>query len=182
MLHALNQLSTTLQGWFAPALMARVTLLANHVLASEPVATARLLPHAGKSLRVLWQDVPPWLPPPPPMSWCITPAGLLEWRGMAADGADLSLKLDASRPDQLLASMLAGSAPEAMVDGDAALAADVAWLMQNLRWDIAADLERVFPSMVAQGLSQALQALAAAARGALAALGKAGGPRQPHQT
>ena len=132
MLHALTQLSATLQGLFAPSVMSRVTLLANHVLASEPVATARLLPHAGKSLRVLWSDVPAWLPPAPPMSWSITPAGLLEWRGMAADAADLTLRLDGSRPDRLVSQALAGAAPEAMVDGDAALAADVAWLMQNL--------------------------------------------------
>jgi ubiquinone biosynthesis accessory factor UbiJ len=168
MLHALQQVSNTLQSWFAPALMARVTLLCNHVLASETVATARLLPHAGKSLRVLWAGVPAWLPPPPPMSWTITPAGLLEWRGMQVDEADLTLRLDGSRPDKLLSQMLSGAAPEAVVEGDAALAADVAWLMQNLRWDIAADLERVFPAAVAQGLTQALQALAKAARAALA--------------
>ena len=179
MLHALTQLSATLQGLFAPSVMSRVTLLANHVLASEPVATARLLPHAGKSLRVLWSDVPAWLPPAPPMSWLITPAGLLEWRGMAADAADLTLRLDGSRPDKLVSQALAGAAPEAMVDGDAALAADVAWLMQNLRWDVASDLERVFPAAVAQGLSQALQAMAAAARSALAVVAGAAGGKPP---
>ena len=78
------------------------------------------------------------------------------------------MRIDASRPDRLLSRALAGAAPDAMVDGEAALAADVAWLMQNLRWDLAADLERVFPPVVAQGLTQALQGLAGAARAALA--------------
>ncbi len=168
MLHALNQLNHSLQGWFAPAVMARATLLANHVLASEAVATTRLKPHAGKSLQVVWSGMPALLPPPPPMAWTITPAGLLEWRGMQPEGADLTLRIDAGRPDRLLSRALAGAAPDAMVDGDAALAADVAWLMQNLRWDLAADLERVFPPVVAQGLTQALQVLAGAARAALA--------------
>lgn len=176
MRHALNPIFSTLQEWFAPAVMERTTLWANHVLASEAVATARLMPHAGKSLRILWPGAPAFLPPPPPMSWRITPAGLLEWRGLLADGADdaaaaaadLTLRIDASRPALLLSQALSGAFPEASIDGDAALAADVAWLTQNLRWDLAADLDRVFPSAVAQGIGAGLSMLAKALRAALA--------------
>ena len=171
MRHALDPIFNTLQEWFAPAVMDRATLLANHVLASEAVATARLMPHAGKSLRILWPGAPAFLPPPPPMSWYITPAGLLEWRGVLADdaaAADLTLRIDASRPALLLSQALSGAFPEASIDGDAALAADVAWLTQNLRWDLAADLDRVFPSAVAQGIAAGLGMLAKALRAALA--------------
>jgi hypothetical protein len=43
MLHTLPQM-------LAPAVMERVTLLANHVLSSDPWPRQRLLPHAGKSV------------------------------------------------------------------------------------------------------------------------------------
>ena len=39
--------------------------------------------------------------------------------------------------------------------------------MQNLRWDVAADLERVFPPPLAQGLHRAGSALARALRAAV---------------
>lgn len=166
MLHTLRQPLQSLQALAAPAVLERLTLVANHLLASESVATQRLLPHAGKSVALLWQGLPALLPPPPTMAWTITRAGLLELReGDAA--ADLTLTVDASQPLALLAQALANTAPTAEIAGDAALAADVGWLMQNLRWDAAADLERLFPPMVAQGLADAGQALLAMVRAAL---------------
>ncbi len=170
MLHALNGLNTLL----APPVLERITLLANHVLASEAVATQRLAPHAGKSIAILWRGWPALLPPPLPMAWRVTPAGLLEWRGLPAEGqgpaAELTLTIDATEPARLLATLLNAAIPEAEIAGDAALAADVGWLMQNLRWDIAADLERFFPPMVAQGLAQLGGALAAMVRDAVSRL------------
>jgi ubiquinone biosynthesis accessory factor UbiJ len=170
MLHALQQASAQIGAQIntrlAPALMERATLLANHVLASEPVATARLQAHVGKSMQVIWQGVPAFLPPPPPMCWRITPAGLLEWRADAG-ATELVLRVDASQPAQLVGAVLAGAFPEASIEGDAALATDVGWLTQNLRWDLAADLERVFPSPVVQGLTQAGAMAARALRSAL---------------
>ena len=41
------------------------------------------------------------------------------------------------------------------IEGDAAFAADVNWVVGNVRWDIAADLERVMGPGLAEGLSQA---------------------------
>ena len=133
--------------------MERATLLVNHVLRSEPVAGTRLQPHAGKSLRVELGGWPSLLPPPPALSWRITPAGLLEWRGRDADPqAQLTLRIDASNPALLLVRAVEGRRPETVVDGDSALAEDAAWLVANLRWDLAADVERVFPPPVAQAL------------------------------
>lgn len=170
MLPAFNSLNAML----APPVLERFTLLANHVLASEPVATQRLAPHAGKSISIAWRGWPSLLPPPLPVAWTITPAGLLDWRGLPPDGvapaAELTMTIDAGRPAQLLSQLLQATMPEAEIAGDAQLATDVGWLMQNVRWDIAADLERVFPPMVAQGLSQAGAAFAGALRAALARL------------
>lgn len=163
MLHALQ---SQLIPVIAPAVMERLTLLINHVLGSEPVATERLKLHRGKTLEVTLQGWPALLPAPPLLAFCITPAGLLEWRGLQRDAiAELHLRVDASNPALLLSRAASGAVPEAMIEGDAALAADMNWLMQNLRWDVTDDLERIFPSAVAQllhrlgsGLARSLQA------------------------
>lgn len=172
MLHTLPQM-------LAPAVMERVTLLLNQVLGAEPVACERLRPHAGKTLRI---DAPGWpalLPPPPPLAWRITPAGLLEWCGPDTGVLpELRLEVSAAQPAQLLARLAAGQRPEVSISGDAQLAGDVDWLLQNLRWDAAGDLERVFPAPVAQALHAAGQALA---RGLAAAVQSVGGLRERWQ-
>jgi len=61
-----------------PAATERFILLANHVLSSAPAATERLNAHVGRRLRI---EVENWrvpLPPPPPLTLRITPAGLFE--------------------------------------------------------------------------------------------------------
>ena len=65
---------------------------------------------------------------------------------------DLAVQVDAANPALLVARALAGEAPAVQIDGDAQLAGDVNWLLQNLRWDVAADLERQFGPVVAQQL------------------------------
>ncbi|MCA3240660.1 MAG: hypothetical protein ING89_05125 [Rubrivivax sp.] len=167
----------SLQAMLAPALAERLTLLLNHVLASEAVATERLLPHRGATLQLTLERWPSLLPPPPVLSWRITPAGLLQWNGIdglaPAEGTAprLAVSIDASNPALLVAQALAGEPPAVRIDGDAALAGDVNWLLQNLRWDVAAELERLFGPQVAgvlhplgrtlgQGLRSALQGLA----------------------
>lgn len=167
MLHTLHEM-------LAPAVGERLTLAINHVLGGEPAATARLLPHVGKVVQVDVSGWPSLLPPLPALAWRITPAGLLEWCGPGGGpvAADLRLGLVADNPALLAARLLSGDLPAVDVAGDAHLAGEVNWLMQNLRWDPAADLERLFPPAVAQGLYRAGAALAqglrSAARGAQA--------------
>ncbi len=157
-----------LQSLLAPAVMERLTLVINHVLASESVATERLKPHAGRCIALTATGWPALLPPLPPCVFRVTPAGLLEWCGLAPqDAADLSLRLDASNPAALLARAVAGDMPAVAVEGDAVLAGDINWLLQNLRWDVAADLERAFGPAVAQQLHRLGSALARALRSAL---------------
>jgi len=114
----------------APALAERLTLLLNHVLASEAVATERLLPHRGATLQLTLERWPSLLPPPPVLSWRITPAGLLQWNGFdglaPAEGTAprLAVSIDASNPALLVAQALAGEPPAVRIDGDAALAGE----------------------------------------------------------
>ncbi len=160
-MHALNAL-------LAPALMERLVLVINHVLAAEPAAVERLRPQAGQVLAVRLQDWPRLLPAPPQLVFRITPAGLFEWCGPDADtDAHLQVRLDASNPVLLGARALAGEPPAVHIDGDAQLAAEVNWLLHNLRWDVGADLQRVFGPAIAQPLQQLGSALARALRRAL---------------
>jgi len=154
--------------------MERLTLLLNHVIGREPVAMGRLKPHSGKRLRVDLAGWPGWMPPAPPLRFTITPAGLLEWAsptpGAGAAEVDsteraadeLVARIDASRPDQLALAALQGRRPSVQVEGDAALAADVNWLAEHLRWDIADDLERLVGPVAAQTLAGVGQAVMAA--------------------
>jgi ubiquinone biosynthesis protein UbiJ len=138
------------------------------VLNSESVATERLRPHAGRTVALTLSGWPRLLPPPPALAWRVTPAGLFEWCGAQGEPApDLAVVLDASNPALLMARTLGGEQPAVQIDGDAQLAADVNWLMQNLRWDVAADLERLFGPLVAQQLSQIGRMVASGVRAAV---------------
>jgi ubiquinone biosynthesis protein UbiJ len=161
MIHTLNSL-------LAPAVMERLTLVVNHVLAGEPVATERLKPHAGRALELAASGWPSLLPALPPCVFRVTPAGLLEWGGLEPQaGADLTVRIDASNPALLMVRVVAGEMPQVAIDGDAQLAGDVNWLLQNLRWDVAADLERFFGPTVAHQLHRLGSAMAAAIRAAI---------------
>ncbi len=158
----------SLQALLAPALAERLTLVINHVLSSEPVATARLQPHAGRTVALAITNWPALLPAPPALAWRVTPAGMLDWCGTEAPpAADLAVTLDAPNPALLIGRLIAGEAPAVQIDGDAQLAGDVNWLLLNLRWDVAADLERLFGPAVAQPLHRMATALAQAVRAAL---------------
>ena len=147
-----------------PAASARFVLLANHVLTAAPAATERLKAQRGKTLRI---EVDGWsvpLPPPPPLSLQITPAGLLE-AVETTDSPDLRLRVDASRPLEAARRVASGEVPPVHVEGEAALAADMTWVLANVRWDIAADVERVFGGPVGETVARAGEQVLAAARG-----------------
>lgn len=174
-----------LHALLAPALMERLVLLVNHVVSAEPVAVERLRPHAGRVLRVELDGWPRMLPAPPVLAFCITPAGLVEWRADAPPTADLRLTVQASNPAALALQAMAGQQLAMAIEGDAQFAADVDWLTKNLRWDPAADLEPLvgpalaheitrFGSMLVRGLRQAMQGAGAAASGAGAVFRGAG--------
>ncbi|MCA0175998.1 MAG: hypothetical protein LCH73_06875 [Proteobacteria bacterium] len=154
----LESLSQTVSGAVKPAAdavfraaQARGVLWANHVLKSAPAATQRLVPHAGRVLRVELEGA--WNQPGPTVL-AITPAGLLE-QVDDAHAADLTLHVDASAPLDQAQRLARGEQPRVAIEGDAALAADVSWIIANVRWDVAADLERVFGPTAADVLVRA---------------------------
>lgn len=164
MVHAIQQL-------LVPAAARRVTLLINHILGSEAVATARLKPHAGRSIRLRFEGWPALLPALPEWVFAVTPAGLLDWReGDAPTQVDLTLDVEASNPALELARSLAGQPPRLRVTGDAALATDISWIVDNLSWDVQDDLARIVGDAPARELARIGRSLGGALRVAMGLL------------
>lgn len=164
MLHSLNSL-------LGSAAMERVTLLVNHVLTAEPVALQRLKAHAGRCMELQFDGWPSGLPPLPPTTFVVTPAGLVEWRGAHVADPALRLGIDASNPALGLALALTGRRPRIEVAGDAAFAADLNWLIDNVRWDIEDDLARAVGQAPAREIARIAGGVALALRGAAQAVG-----------
>jgi len=146
------------QDLWLPAVRNRMVLFANHVLTGCPPAVERLRAHAGKTVRVDVSGWPGLIPVPPPLSLRITPAGLFEAIDTAEAASlvpDLQVKLDAADPAKAAGNVFKGGLPPMSIDGDGALAADVSWIAQNVRWDPAADAERFFGPTVAEAVSRA---------------------------
>ncbi|HEY1392618.1 MAG TPA: hypothetical protein VFV25_04550 [Methylibium sp.] len=153
---------------FGRAVLDRVTLLINHVLSAEPAAMQKLQPHAGRALDVVWEQWPALLPPPPALSWTVTPAGLLELADAGAADAEGGLRVALSfrdLPGWLASSLQAGERPPMAIRGDAQFAADINWLADNLRWDIEDDLARLLGDVSAHQLMRVLRGAGALLRG-----------------
>lgn len=177
-------------GSLGSAAMERITLLLNHVISSEAMATDRMKPHAGKTIRLMLENWPSWVPQPPVFAFTVTPAGLLEWRGKPVEPgelsddtinerADLRLTLDVANPLLLMSQWFSGERPAVTVEGDSALASDVNWLLDNLRWDIEDDLARIVGQGPAHQIAKASAFVSAGFRDGLRAMqafiDKAGG-------
>lgn len=155
------------------ATLPRAVLLLNHVVASEPAAVARLTPWAGRSVGLELADLPAPLrflsPPTAPVVLQITPAGLFDVRppvpGMVeAPAADLRICIDASNPLQSAMKAAAGERPDIRIEGDAALASEISWLFDNLRWDLQDDLAKLVGPVAAHELSKVGSAVGSALR------------------
>jgi ubiquinone biosynthesis protein UbiJ len=166
-----NPLNPGLSAALGHAAMERITLLLNHVIAAEPVAAERLRPHSGRSIQLQWTGWPSLLPAPPLVAFAITPAGLLEWCGEQAPAQpDLRVTIDASNPLKLVGQWLAGERPSIGIEGDSALATDVSWLIDNLRWDIEDDVARIIGQAPAHELARAASVISTGLREAVRAL------------
>ena len=160
------------------AVMPRLVLLVNHVLTAEPTACQRLRPHAGKCIRLQLRDTPAmlsWLPSG--LTVAVTAAGLLEWQPDGTERADLVATVDASRPVQFISDGVAGRRPPVEVAGDAAFAADVSWLFDDLRWDVQDDLARVVGDGPAVQLMSVGKAVAGGLRDAVRTLAQVASDR-----
>ncbi len=158
MFHSLNSL-------LGQAAIERLTLLANHVLGSEPVATQRMRAHAGRVIRLQFEGWPALLPPLPATAFRVTPAGLLEWIGDGAPAEpDLRVSIDASNPALAMAQALGGTRHKVDVAGDATLATDLNWLFDNLRWDVQDDLARIVGQAPAREIARVAGGIATGMR------------------
>jgi len=158
-----------LQDWtslIAPAAQERLTLLLNHVLSRESVAYERLRPHQGATVLIEFTGrpafLPGFIPAPPALALQITPAGLLERLPEIPSEPALRVQLDVSNPAALALGALSGERPKVEIQGDAALATDMSWLIENLRWDIEDDLAKWLGPAPAHELARMGKGIAAA--------------------
>lgn len=143
-----------------PALQDRLVLLINHVLSRENVAVQRLRPMAGRGLVVHLSGWPRLLPAVPNLMLGVTPAGLFERLDAPPAGpGHLRIEIDASNPAKLAMGALNGVTSDIHVQGDAAFAGEMHWLMDNLRWDIEDDLAGIVGPLAARQLGQFGRAL-----------------------
>jgi ubiquinone biosynthesis protein UbiJ len=77
---------------------------------------------------------------------------------------DLVLSLDGQSPAQCLRLLLQGERAPVQIEGDVQLAAEMAWLADNLRWDVEDDLARVLGDVPAHALADAGRRLVQALR------------------
>lgn len=170
-LSALQQLIESVQppAWMVDELQNRIVLFLNHVLMQEPQAQERLRRQAGKPVRLQWGEIH--------LSLAATPAGLLE-RVMPDVQPDLRVTLTQSSPLAMAQALMAGQKPGVDIQGDVQLAAEVAWLVDNVRWDVEEDLSRVVGDAAAHTL---IRVARTAAQGLKAFLGRwpSGSPAQP---
>lgn len=145
--------------WVVDEMQNRLVLFLNHVLQQEPAATERLRRQAGKAMRVQWGGFHLTLAP--------SPAGLLERPDPEAK-VELTVTVTETSPLALARQALAGEKPSVDIQGDVLLAAEVAWLVDNVRWDVEEDLARVMGdapahtlARMARGAAQGLRAFAA---------------------
>ena len=134
--------------WLRLELHNRLLLLLNHVLQQEPQAMERLRRQQGKVVRVQWG--------PFALELQATPAGLL---ALAAPERtpDLRIELTDPSPLALAQAALSGAKPALEIQGDVQLAAEVAWLFDNVRWDAEEDLSRLLGDALAHRLVSAVQ-------------------------
>jgi ubiquinone biosynthesis protein UbiJ len=133
----------------------KCVLALNHVLMQEPQAMQRLVRQSGRVVLAQWRSFT--------FKIQVTPAGLLD---VADDSAtpDLTLVLTEESPWALAQSLLQGAKPPVRIEGDVQLAAEVNWLTDNLRWDIAEDLSRVVGDAPSHMLVEAGRKMATALR------------------
>ena len=131
--------------WAVDEVQRRIVLLLNHVLMQEAAATERLARQKGRVVLFQWA----------PFSMCflVTPAGLLD---LAAPGATphLSLILADASALVIAQALLRGDKPAVRIEGDVQLAAEVNWLVDNVRWDLEEDLSRVIGDAPAHTLGE----------------------------
>jgi ubiquinone biosynthesis protein UbiJ len=154
--------------WFVEEVQRRVVLLINHVLMQEGEAQARLARQSGKSVHASWRSFS--------MRLAATPAGLFELVGDGGTPADLTLTLTETSPFQLAQAALKGDKPPVHIAGDVQFAAEINWLVENVRWDIEEDLARIVGDAPAHAVGEAARRVLKAMREFVAGATAVGAP------
>ena len=152
--------------WVIDELQNRLVLFLNHVLQQESAATERLRRQAGKPLRVQWGE----------FHLCVAPtrAGLLERVDPEQQPPELTVTLAQASPFDVAKRVLSGEKPAVDIQGDVQFAAEVAWLVDNVRWDVEEDLSRLMGDAAAHTVVGAARQAAQALKGFAARM-----PRPP---
>ena len=154
---ALGKLTGNLKApaWLVDEVQRRLVLFINHVLTQEPEAQARLARLQGRVVRVQWQGLS--------MQLAATPAGLCDLAPAAAEH-DLLLTVTETSPFGLARGALRGDRPSVRIEGDVQFAAEVNWLVDNVRWDAEEDLARLIGDAPAHALADMARAAARSLR------------------
>ena len=141
--------------WLVHEVQHRAVLFLNHVLMQEPEAMERLGNQSGRIARVQWRAYS--------MTLQITPAGLLDLAPASAM-PDLRIEVADTSPFAIAQSAMRGDKPTILIDGDVKFAAEINWLVDNVRWDVEEDLARVIGDAPAHAISTVAGRVAQALR------------------
>jgi len=155
--------------WVVDELQNRIVLFLNHVLMQEKAAQDRLRRQKGKPVKMQWGEFHLTLTP--------TAAGLLE-RAAPDAQPELRVTLNQTSPLALAQTVLSGDKPGVDIQGDVQLAAEVAWLVDNVRWDPEEDLSRFVGDAPAHTLTRFARSAAQAVKSFVARKPE-GFPRSP---
>ena len=153
---SVQKMLTSLQppAWLVQEGQNRIILSLNHVLQQEPQAMERLAKQSGKSVLI---TLAPWS-----LHAQATPAGLLD---LVLDERQPQLRVTVTEHlAQLAGKAASGDKPSIHIEGDVALAADINWLIDHVRWDWEEDLSRIMGDGAAHTLGQGLRAVAGGLR------------------
>lgn len=151
----LQSLNISPPPWLVEEFHRRIVLLINHVLMQEDAATERLRHQKDRVVLIEWKHFS--------FKARITVAGLLDLAD-EEKSSDLTIRLIDGSTTELAEKLLQGDKPAVRIEGDVQLAADVNWLVDNLRWDIEEDISRIVGDTAAHTLVQGVKSMAAALR------------------
>jgi len=137
--------------WVVDEVQRRFVLLLNHVLMQEPEAQARLKRQQGRVVEARWRVFT--------LRLVATPAGLLDLASPAIV-PDLTLTVTEDSPWSLTQAALRGDKPPVRIEGDVQFAAEVNWLVDNVRWDMEEDLARVLGDAPAHAVGRVARGMA----------------------
>lgn len=131
--------------WLVSEMHQRLVLFLNHVLMQEKEAMDRLVRQKGRIARVQWRQYS--------VALLVTPAGLFDVAPADAT-PDLMLEVTETSPFSLAQTALRGDKPSIRIEGDVQFAAEINWLVDNVKWDVEEDLARVIGDVPAHTIAK----------------------------